>query len=44
MSRCPNVIGVCSANVSADAATGALRSGLLTHIVATRPLIESVLR
>jgi DNA-binding transcriptional regulator LsrR (DeoR family) len=44
MSRCPNIIGICSANVSADAATGALRSGLLTHIVATRPLMEAVLR
>ena len=41
--RCPNIIGVCSANTSAKAVRGALRSGFFTHIVARSDLIEGVL-
>ena len=40
--RCPNIIGVCSANTSARALRGALQSGLLTHIVARAGLIRSL--
>lgn len=40
--RCQNIIGVCSANTSAKAVRGALRSGLLTHIVARSDIIEAV--
>ena len=42
LSRCQNIIGVCSANTSATAVRGALRSGLLTHIVARSDIIEAV--
>lgn len=42
LSRCQNIIGVCSANTSAKAVRGALRSGLLTHIVARSDIIEAV--
>ena len=41
--RCPNIIGVCSANTSAKAVRGALRSGFFTHIIARSDLIEGVL-
>lgn len=41
--QCPNIIGVCSANTSAKAVKGALRSGLLTHIAARSSLIQSIL-
>ena len=40
--RCQNIIGVCSANTSAKAVRGALRSGLLTLIVARSDIIEAV--
>lgn len=42
LKRCPNIIGVCSANTSARALRGALHSGLLTHIVARAGLIRSL--
>lgn len=42
LSCCQNIIGVCSANTSAKAVRGALRSGLLTHIVARSDIIEAV--
>ena len=42
LSRCQNIIGVCSDNTSAKAVRGALRSGLLTHIVARSDIIEAV--
>jgi DNA-binding transcriptional regulator LsrR (DeoR family) len=41
--RCPRVIGICSANVRPDALLGALRSGLLTHLVAAQPTLEAAL-
>ena len=41
--RCPNIVGVCSANTSAKALRGALRSGLLTHIVARANLAQMLL-
>ena len=41
--RCPNIIGVCSANTSAKALGGALRSGFFTHIVARLDLMKGLL-
>ena len=41
--RCPNLIGVCSANTSAKALGGALKSGFFTHIVARSRLVEELL-
>ena len=41
--RCPNIIGVCSANTSARALRGALRSGVFTHIVARSSLARALL-
>lgn len=41
--RCPNLIGVCSANTSVKAVRGALRSGLLTHLVARSELVRELL-
>ena len=40
--RCPNIIGVCSANTSAKALRGALRSGFFTHLVARAGLVKSL--
>ncbi|MDR1710451.1 MAG: hypothetical protein LBR58_01095 [Propionibacteriaceae bacterium] len=42
LARCPNVIGICSANVSAPALHGALKTGILTHVVAREALMASV--
>ena len=41
--RCPNLIGVCSANTSAKALGGALKSGFFTHIVGRSRLVEELL-
>ncbi len=41
--QCPNIIGVCSANTSAKALRGALRTGAFTHIVARAALVQSLL-
>ena len=43
LKRCPNIIGVCSANTSAKALRGALRSGVFTHIVARSSLAQALL-
>lgn len=43
LKRCPNIIGVCSANTSAKALRGALKSGFLTHIVARAELVKVML-
>ena len=43
LKRCPNIIGVCSANTSAKALRGALRSGVFTHIVARASLLRTIL-
>ncbi|MCI8817824.1 MAG: transcriptional regulator [Oscillibacter sp.] len=43
LKRCPNIIGVCSANTSAKALGGALKSGLFTHIVARRDSVGGLL-
>ena len=43
LKRCPNIIGVCSANTSARALRGALRSGVFTHIVARSSLARALL-
>ena len=42
--RCPNIIGVCSANTSAKALQGALRTGMFTHIVARAALAQSLIK
>ena len=41
--RCPNIIGVCSANTSAKALEGALNTGMFTHLVARSKLVEALL-
>ena len=41
--RCPNIIGVCSANTSVRALQGALKTGLFTHLVARAELVRSAL-
>lgn len=41
LKRCPNIIGVCSANTSVRALQGALKSGLFTHLVARADLVRS---
>ena len=43
LKRCPNIIGVCSANTSAKALGGALKSGFFTHLVARSELIKTLL-
>ena len=42
--RCPNIIGVCSANTSARALRGALRSGIFSHIVARAELAKELVK
>ena len=42
--QCPNIIGVCSANTSARALLGALRTGLLTHVAARSELVKEAFR
>ena len=42
LKRCPNIIGVCSANTSHKALRGALRSGFFTHLVARAGLVKSL--
>lgn len=42
--RCPNVIGVCSANVGAKALTGALRTGLFSHVIAGEALMSEAIK
>ena len=41
--RCPNIIGVCSANTSLRALRGAVRSGMFSHIVARAELVRALL-
>ena len=41
--RCPNIIGVCSANTSAKALRGALHTGFFTHLVARSALVRTLL-
>ena len=43
LKKCPNIIGVCSANTSPQALLGAIRSGFLTHVVAPMDLIRPML-
>ena len=42
LKRCPNIVGVCSANTSAKALCGALTSGFFTHIAARSVLINTM--
>ena len=42
LKRCPNIIGVCSANTSARALQGALKSGIFTHLVARSQLVKDL--
>ena len=41
--RCPNIVGVCSANTSAKALRGALPSGFVTHLGARAELVRTLL-
>ena len=41
--RCPNIIGVCSANTSVKALEGALRTGVFTHLVARAERVKGLL-
>ena len=41
--RCPNIIGVCSANTSLRALRGAVKSGVFSHIVARAELVRALL-
>ncbi len=43
LAGCKNVVGICSANVSAKALTGALGTGLVTHLIAKESLLREVL-
>lgn len=43
LQRCPNIVGVCSANTGPKALLGALRSGFFTHIVARADLVKEIL-
>ena len=42
LKQCPNIIGVCSANTSERALRGAVRSGVFTHIVARKALLQTM--
>ena len=39
---CKNVIGVCAGNITAKAAKGALKTGLLNHIIMKESLLEEI--
>ena len=43
LAQCRNVVGLCSANTSARALRGALRTGLFTHLVAREQLVSESL-
>ncbi|MCI2049938.1 MAG: transcriptional regulator [Lachnospiraceae bacterium] len=43
LKKCHNIIGVCSAHTSPQALLGAVRSGILTHIVARMNIIQPIL-
>lgn len=43
LQACPRVVGICSANVTARAVAGALRSGLLSHLVVREQVLEEAL-
>jgi len=43
LKQCPHIIGVCSANTSAKALRGALRTGCFTHIAARTELVRALL-
>ncbi|MEA4934671.1 MAG: sugar-binding domain-containing protein [Lawsonibacter sp.] len=42
LNRCPNVVGVCSANTSPRALRGALNTGRFTHLVARAELVRAL--
>lgn len=44
LSHCRQVIGLCAADVSPQAALGALRTGVLTHLFARESLVDAVLK
>jgi DNA-binding transcriptional regulator LsrR (DeoR family) len=43
LSRCPNVVAVCSAALQPKALLGALRSGLFMNVIASESLIKKTL-
>ena len=42
--HCQNVVGVCAGNVTPSALVGALRSGIITHIIASDELTNETLK
>ncbi|MDR2252864.1 MAG: MarR family transcriptional regulator [Bifidobacteriaceae bacterium] len=44
LEKCPRVIGLCAANVSPKALAGALRTGLITHLIAPRATLDAALQ
>lgn len=42
LKKCPNIVGLCSANTSIRALRGALATGLFTHLVARRELVSQL--
>ncbi|MDR1790500.1 MAG: hypothetical protein LBR20_02375 [Propionibacteriaceae bacterium] len=44
LGKTKSVIGLCNSTTSPDALRGALRTGLLTHVVAPEPLITTILQ
>lgn len=43
LARCKNVIGICSNNVKPQALVGALRTGLVSHVIASEDLIKTAM-
>lgn len=43
LSRCHSVVGICSANTSPRALLGALRTGLITHVICREQLLSDTL-
>lgn len=43
LARCPHVVGICGANISAQALLAALNTGLITDIIACEGIIREIL-
>lgn len=41
--RCPDVIGICSANISPQAVKGALETGLIDHVIMKESLVDEIM-
>ena len=42
LKKCPNIVGICSANTNSKALRGALNSGIFTHIIARASLVKEL--